>query len=767
MQKIALIVQSDETLSSRQRIIVNPNRYSNVDELKDVLSSELNHPDGSPMVLPPSASLSYLDSITGQYCVLKDVSVLANNSRIRIERNPSLMISTASDSADRSVSRGNVSRAGIPPNDKSLLATGIGESAVVESTLQELLVFHAQVVTLLSALIRPDREITPQDICSAYEAQSDTLRHFIEEMWRQQNTTQTKAGGPGLFASLMSQIRVVTQFALQRGAAERESSEGDATDRLKATVSVFQRRVERLEHELTEATSALEHTQQLLLVASQEKEKLCTDLQLKIQKLESDNETKRYEAAKWQQTAQFLQTELSHATETKQRAMLDTFAPKDEGSELSEETRTQREKQQALFSEGFDGSCLPTTVQEERYLDLTRSNNNNTVTHSHDSTMGTTSNGTMRSGTTVHGTMLSRPSTAPSLHMPVVSAKSGGTERILSAGMSRRAKGGSFELSCIVRSLPLGALSARQDTLTLPTELSNTAGARCSFANFCSFLYSEGIGLTADSGARLEISYVFQGRRLLINDDSSWVAFVTAAWSSPPMPGGAARGPAPLSMSVIECEAMASIVDTSSIMEETAMAVSVRQDLPGDQDDESIENFVPSTETQKARIAGARFLGKSLKTSDLVPKKTSSESADEESSAAAAAVSPKNERKQSRLAGALMKLKKQTLIQQQKEIDALSTRSLFLHSACITVPTDEEMKSMFGKLSNGAPFVDRGAVGAFLVKKYDDIGDSSKYLRIAGVGSHGESPVRSGGSRNSANVDFEEFSMMIYRVLRE
>lgn len=822
MKRLALIVQGDETLSNRQRILVNPVRFRTPQELKEVLSSELNNADGTPMVLPPSASLSFLDPAVGTYVPLLDTSVLTNNSRIRIERssNPQESTRLSVGSGGALLKRGSTSTSSTTAAAAAASAVGSGvqhpfysDASMTEATITELLVYHAQVVSLLSAHVRPEREITPQDVQASYELQSESTRSLVNDMWRQKNVTSQAAGGPGLFSSALSQIKIVTQFALQRGATEREASEGEATERLKETVSAFQRRVDRLEKELAETTTALETAQKLLLVASHEKETAVAELTEKLEHVMYESEMVRANASSVAAHSAYVEKELATVLESQQRSLLDSFVPPDPRQvETAIPPQTSAGSLHNLTTPS-EGSFLPTTLQEEKYLAITK---RPATTLSASRPFSTTKQNVASSTSMVHHhPLLERPTSAPSGMLPAVFQQhplntsnnifdsfAGATPRsttmeagILAApqGLHQRISVSSLssnrtspstqrpKLNVVLRYLPRGSLAARQETVNI-----GDPHLHVSFERFCAFV-AERCGFAVSSV--MELSYVKNGNRQIIFNNSGLAEFIVSATESTPLPGSS-RGPAPMSLSVIE-------FDPSERTEESPPAI--RKESPGAgelqaasgesaaaaSDDETsdvanISAIVAKTPAQRARLAGAHFLGKTLKPEDFKSHRASSGSA----STAGGALnesqdSPKLKPGASKVLSAFARIRPKNSITgastASTQPDGLSTRSLFLHSACITVPTEDDIRSMFNSLAKGASTADRESVAQFLIKRYDDVGDPAKFYRLVGLPlaslpSSASSQQRCASAppvRTVGPVDLEEFSMIVYRLVRE
>ncbi|CUF59999.1 GPI-anchored surface protein, putative [Bodo saltans] len=803
------------------------------------------------MVLPPSAGLAFLDPTSGMYQPLIDTSVLTNNSRLRVIRGH--QSGATASRVSSSVKLTSHSSAGLLSRTASTAApigNGGGggsffDSEMSEATILELLVYHAQVVRLLSSQLRPDKDITPQDIAASFELQSDGARALVGDMWRQKNATTIKAGGPGLFASAMSQAKIVTQFSLQQGATERETSEGDAATQLKATVSAFQARVDRLEKELADVSTLYESTQQLLLVTSQEKERAIADVEAKLDRYQRENELLRAATKEATFRSTYLEKELTHAQETHQRAQLDSIynIEGDDGGDTgggamfsgASGAPPAKAVRRHTTVDAMDLNFLPTTAQEEKYLEITRR-----------SAAAVTGGGGVRAGGGggAGGHHHHRPTTAPAAvkspgvyHLSPIPGSSLVQQRITSANSANRngkpsssfgppgrsplrlstsysqedttssqisptSRHASYGISVVVRSLPRGSISARQETLQI-----NDPTITQSFPRFIWYLRERcGLTLTGATPTSVEVSYVANGLRKMIASEDDLFEFVRLAEAAPPLPGSS-RGPCPMSISVIEfnAEERAGIGsgDESSVDPQLASSqhlkspespLSRRDASPTDfsrsgndtehgHDDDGDEDengaFVPRTDAQRARVEAARFLGKKIEPADL--RRPMSQGATEDGDDASLRSS--SPRKSSRIVGVFSRLRKAnglggasaSSIGGHSANDALSTRSLFLHAASITVPREDEMRAMFQTLSKGSTTVDRVALAEFLIKRYDDIGEPSKFYRMAGLPSSGPplaNNVSQGGGGGSGRslpppVTVEEFCMIIYRLVRE
>jgi hypothetical protein len=295
---------------------------------------------------------------------------------------------------------------------------------------------------------------------------------------------------------------------------------------------------------------------------------------------------------------------------------------------------------------------------------------------------------------------------------------------------------------------------------------------------------------------RLEVSFMNSGVREVVSNVSALTRFLSIALEAAPLPGGS-RGPAPQSLGVIEFDEDDCRSPNRSPQLCTFVGTNVSSPTLqlGGSDDETTQGEDSSKQTpaQKARLAAAHFLGKTIDPSDLVPASRRDQLDNSGSFSSvpslAAAASPKNlgatnlltRIRGSGVASKLMssvvaKIKRGSIMpnSNQQQQDGLSTRNLFLHAASITVPTEDEMKSLFSSLAKGGTTIDRQVLVDYLIKKYDDVGDKSKFYRLLGlpvaaVSSHATA-TQSSTLRNNMfrqGVNLEEFSMLIYRLVRE
>jgi hypothetical protein len=331
MKKISIVVQGDEAISNRQRVVINPERFRSVPELLQVLSMELKQVDGSPLILPPSTQVAILQSSTGTFVPLVDVRHVEDSSRLQIQ-------CTGSKKGGKRFSADGNSVAAGGGGDGSR-AAGVEKG----TELFDVLLYHCKIVAYLSANLPADREITVQDIQAVVEDPQAKARQLMDQLVASR-------------VDAVSSAKILTQLALQRGKSDREQSDGSATVEMRKTLSAYQNRIDRLEAELEKATSLYDTTQARLDAVLAEREKSTTGLNSVIAACNSENLVRAEEVL-------FLRT----CADNFQKDMSDMLVAPDVGQRFKL-APSSSDGTKKLQSKKTTTSEMPSSLNEEKYL---------------------------------------------------------------------------------------------------------------------------------------------------------------------------------------------------------------------------------------------------------------------------------------------------------------------------------------------------------------------------------------------------------------
>ena len=333
MKKISIVVQGDEAISNRQRVVVNPERFRSVPELLQVLSMELKQPDGSPLILPPSTMLSILQSSTGTFVPLVDVRSIEDSSRLQVH--------TSQQHDSKTKTKHMNSADGTGADRAAGRAAGAGIPIEKGTELYDLLLYHCKIVAYLSANLHVDKEITVQDIQAVADDPQTKARQVMDQL-------------VGSRVDAISSAKILTQLALQRGKSDREQSDGSATVKMRQTLSAYQHRIDRLEAELAKATDLYETTLARLNAVLVERERTTSDLTSAITSQTSEVSLKTEEINFLRECAQNFQRDMSDMNVAPGGSSQPSLTPAAVIADVSKKKQS--------------SSDMPSSLNEEKYL---------------------------------------------------------------------------------------------------------------------------------------------------------------------------------------------------------------------------------------------------------------------------------------------------------------------------------------------------------------------------------------------------------------